>query len=742
MRVAHGLRKSPSVVDAGRRDNLWRRRLRFAILCSGSAGLAFAALISSLVVGLSIDRTERMRSLLPVVAQDSQSASLLYRYSLPLLRDRDGVLQPAVAIWISPLKADAPLPPGISAWPNPGEAVVSPNVREDLVGYPADFFGRVVGTISSAGLELPSERRIYVRPTAKALEATKMTQVESFGGLGSADGFWGPPTLYAQPLLEILVAVGLFFAVPAAIAIAIGAAGGSTFWCQDSHRTRAPSARRVSVLALSECWRPLAVGSSIGLLPLLCLGMFNVHIQYLNFTTTTSDVRRWRLAGVCAVSAALIVSLLLVCVSRVCRRWLRKGRISSQHSESHRWALVCVVAGLSAVWLPALFVDSPRRNLMYWVALAIFLITLPAAAAMILTIIGEAAVSVGHKTNRPWLVLVAQGRKRTVRTARVIGAVAGVILLLGQAQMAAGSLGPIYQGGIDQRVTFGDIVLSSHAEDSTGVESFIARLPRDAEPVWTWFTPRSRTSGKQVTGYDGFLAGSCASLSALSITCQHGVNSVDSKSPAMAALSAAVGFGSSIRVILQDSPDLQQLIHAHAQLSLVSASGRDLPVRELKTLANQVAPGGMNFTSLGESAVAGGTSALYAGRWLTLWGVLGILPLILAAGGAFAADAQVARPMAPIPDFSARRARLAMINAGEVWLPLTLIGLLGSLSYSILPTAMTRSSFGNSSLEPSSAYAWACALSCTVMGTALAYLNYRATDIDRVQSLQADRRHA
>lgn len=719
-------------VGRGRLGGAGRGRLQFVSLCVGSAGLALAAVIATLMVGLSSDRVERMRSLLPVTPEKSQSAALLYRYDLPLLRDRDGVLQPTVAIWISPLTNDAPLPPGVSAWPGPGEAVMSPAARGDLAGYPTDFFGRVVGTVGPEGLELPSERRVYVRPTATALDPDEMTPIAGFGGPHGADGFWGPPTLYATPLLWLLSAVGAFLVVPAAIAIAIGAGLGTETWHRSSRQLRATGAARghLVIVGASESWRALAVGSLFGLSALLGLSLFDVDLRYLNFILFASDVREWSWAGVGAVAAAYVAGLLLVLGVRVGRQARRRERkAQSLQPVPHRWALACVAAGLLAVWLPEFFIHSTWRNLMYWGAVLFVALTFPAFAAMMLVALREVAASAGRRAGFPEAILAAQRLvARPARTARLIGGVAGAILLLGQVQMFASSLGPIYQGGVDQRASFGDVVLTSHSDDSTGVDSFLANLPRDVEPVWTWSILRQGTSGKHISDYQVFLTGSCVGLRALKIPCQGGEYSVgESTSKALTALSVDVGFGESIRVTRQDVPDLQQLTRTDAQLSLVSTTGHDLPVYQLQKLGNQSVLGGMNLMSLGEAAIAGGTPALYSGRWLTLWGVLGSLPFILATAIALAADAMnAARQTAPLALFP-RRAWLAVVSLGEIWLPLTFAGVLGALSYLILPTGMTRSSFGSTVLRPWSAYAWMSALICTLIGATLSYSNYRAT---------------
>ena len=67
--------------------------------------------------------------------------------------------QPFVRIFIAPLTADAPTPPGMTQLPGPGQAYVSPALAELLAHTPADELaprvGRVVGTIGPEGLRSP-----------------------------------------------------------------------------------------------------------------------------------------------------------------------------------------------------------------------------------------------------------------------------------------------------------------------------------------------------------------------------------------------------------------------------------------------------------------------------------------------------------------------------------------------------------------------------------------------------------
>ncbi|NML53956.1 hypothetical protein HHL19_32380 [Streptomyces sp. R302] len=82
-----------------------------------------------------------------------------------------------------------PRPPGVAAFPGPGEGVVSPVLRDVLAANPgvSGFVpGRVTGTIGAAGFGGPDELYAYVGTAPDKLTAPHA--LERFGGGGGTDG--------------------------------------------------------------------------------------------------------------------------------------------------------------------------------------------------------------------------------------------------------------------------------------------------------------------------------------------------------------------------------------------------------------------------------------------------------------------------------------------------------------------------------------------------------------------------
>ena len=115
-----------------------------------------------------------------------------------------------------------PLPPGVARWPAPGEAVVSPAVAADLGADQRYMFGRIAGIIAPQGLEVPRERRVYLRPAQAAFDPREMRPAAGFGSPNDGS-FVGEGSLYAAPLLQVQLLVLSALVAPALVALGLAA---------------------------------------------------------------------------------------------------------------------------------------------------------------------------------------------------------------------------------------------------------------------------------------------------------------------------------------------------------------------------------------------------------------------------------------------------------------------------------------------------------------------------------------
>src|SRR5664280_3591274 len=145
-----------------------RLGVRLAVADGRRSAIAFGLTALAVAIGTAVllfavsfmpalaNRDARAAWRQPIIAADPSQA----RLSMAAFEDSyDG--QTLVRVFLAPLTADAPVPPGLSKLPGLGEAYVSPALADLLARTPADElaprFGSVVGTIGPEGLRSPGE---------------------------------------------------------------------------------------------------------------------------------------------------------------------------------------------------------------------------------------------------------------------------------------------------------------------------------------------------------------------------------------------------------------------------------------------------------------------------------------------------------------------------------------------------------------------------------------------------------
>lgn len=176
-------------------------------------GLALLATFVGLSAPLAASRQHAVdvaRS--PSVGSRSNDNALELRSSTSTLGER---------VWTrvsaSGLGLDSPKPPGVTAWPAPGETLVSPALRRMAEADPAvaRMLGRLApATITAAGLESPDELYSYARSPVPTVASPgvdpsqQSTAVVRFG-----DSSESPP----PPMLMTSIEIGVLVLVPAVL---------------------------------------------------------------------------------------------------------------------------------------------------------------------------------------------------------------------------------------------------------------------------------------------------------------------------------------------------------------------------------------------------------------------------------------------------------------------------------------------------------------------------------------------
>jgi len=171
--------------------------------------------------------------------------------------------QPLVRIFLAPLTADAPTPPGLTRLPGPGEAYASPALADLLARTPADQLapriGRVVGTIGPEGLRSPQELVAVIGADPSSLTGKGAEAVTSFRTTSL------PPDLPpAAILILVLAVVGALAPVAVFVATATRMAAARREQRLAALRLIGATPAQVFRLAIVEALLYTAIGAPAG----------------------------------------------------------------------------------------------------------------------------------------------------------------------------------------------------------------------------------------------------------------------------------------------------------------------------------------------------------------------------------------------------------------------------------------------------------------------------------------------
>jgi hypothetical protein len=281
---------------------------------------------------------------------------------------------------------DAPLPPGVSRLPRPGELVVSPALAR-LLRSPAGALlrprvpGRVVGEVGHAGLQGPAEL-VYYRGVA------------AVGATGRRISRFGPtsPLPPLPPALLMLAAIALAaLLMPVAVFIAVAARFGGEARDRRLAALRLIGADRSMTTRVAAGEAALGALAGVGLGGLLFLGARALagHITLWDISVFPEDVRPSpALAGLIVVAVPLTaIAATGLALRQVVVEPLGVVRGAGRRRRRLAWRLLVPALGLLA--LVGLHSGQESR----------------AAAAVVLLLAGVAALL-------PWLVEAVVARLR------------------------------------------------------------------------------------------------------------------------------------------------------------------------------------------------------------------------------------------------------------------------------------------------------------------------------------------
>ncbi|MPV49664.1 hypothetical protein GCG21_06510 [Pseudactinotalea sp. HY160] len=413
MRTAEALRLGRTI---GRRSRYGRLRRWFLGAAIAAVILAFFLVAVTLASYAGRDQRAEdrgVRLLAPGISQNEPT--LLWEKEHITVRGHE----PATVSFVEPLVRDAPLPPGLAVWPDPGQIVVSPAMRGHAESDRlAERFGAIVGIIAPAGLTDPGELLMYVRPPDGALTEPNAHPILGFGAGFGQEG----RVLYDQPVASFLAAQVPLTVIPAlAFLLTCARLGAGARGRRAAILEKVGVSRRdIRVAALGESLWPLAWGAASALVVASIFWFTDVRLPIVGFTVMAIDVR-----DVLPESAVLIVLGALVSVGVI----LLGGRSQRELRRTNRLSIGGTTIGFLAAPSLAL-VTIITTNLLYrnpdnsHLLLPVFVIGCTLSIAFL-----PAAVS-------SWLAWAARRIRRRSWTAGRLGPLIGAAQVLSRPRPA------------------------------------------------------------------------------------------------------------------------------------------------------------------------------------------------------------------------------------------------------------------------------------------------------------------
>lgn len=585
-------------------------------------------------------------------------------------------------VYLVPLAEDAPLPPGVNRWLEPGEVLLSPALQElpeDL--SVAERYGQVVGTIGAVGLATPTERLAYVRPPLTGLDRADMQEITGFGvpvgpvgtGLGDA--------LRARNSSEFLMLIALFLGVPAMALLVIAARMGSAARDRRLALVTAlggsPGARRW--LLTGEGGPPVLVGVTLAAVPAAVGLLIDLPLPGLDYVVAAVDLRRsfaWLVTAVLLAGATSLLAVLLLHrppqhTPKLARPLVRSG------SPKSSLAAAAVLAAYLTVRL-AYSVNVTGLIIPIYVGCVLLTLALfPALLRWSLSQLGTALAWIGRRRGRAgWLVAGRQLSHDAGAHVRLVAGLGIAIVLLCQVQVWASKLGQAAVAAERTRAEVGDSVL-------------IVGLPADPTlvlPALEALDPNIVVVGRtdEPVANRVTLRGDCTALQALALPCAAEPLAVTPpyRDVALQAIADSLGGPELVAQIGSPLPTDRQGGSA-STLLLITRDDSPLAIGMVKASLNRFVAPALYADSVGGLTLEGARLIRDQGRWVTALGALGMLAL--GAGITVAAAAHSVRHSQTLAPLAAVAGHPAVFVVASIWrisLPVMLAGGLGvALAY-------------------------------------------------------------
>ncbi|WP_030791228.1 hypothetical protein [Streptomyces sp. NRRL S-920] len=657
-------------------------RLRFwgIFLASGLLALAFSGF--ALAQGTYEGRDMRGAARAPQLLQGTESGAAVALWAWGS-DDIDG--RQHTVVYLEPLSKDAPLPPGLSRWPAPGQAVLSPALLE--AGQHEGIrsrYGKLAGTITREGLQAPAERFAYVRPRAKLLDRQQMYPIRAFGM--PSGGMTALGESMSLPKLSVFAA-GLagFALLPAAALVVASVRTGSAARTRRLALFEALGASSVSraVFTVGEVAVPAALGSAAALAALIPTFLTDVPFPLVDFTLSATDARRMAPWLVGAGLAALILVLAASVLFHPRRpRQNATTRPASRFQRQRAWLPWMFPFAMLIAARGSELASDDLRLPVYALGVVGVLITLPAVIAAVTGSAGGWIAHLGSRLGRPGMLIAGRRMAAQTRvTARFVASLVIMIGLVAQSQLWTGLLSENAANAMTTQDRIGTSLLSisPYAENPRRVKEFSDSLPKDVALLLV----RQALPGKAGPGAVT-LTGSCAGLQTVHLPCgkQHDGPNPQPRDPRVTEFLRWTLGGTDVEVHSEigDVAGAKAKIDESLSLIALSRSGRNLSLPDLREKARTHL--GMRATAepLGNGWLLGATDLTTSASWVRLLGLLGACLTTLAIGFSVLAEfLRFGRELAPLTVLTAGSRVYGSVLGWSLLFPALLAAVAGSV---------------------------------------------------------------
>ncbi|MFJ7296846.1 permease [Streptomyces collinus] len=627
-------------------------RLRWWGLFAAALAVAFVVLATVATTATYHGRETRADARGPVIS-DSKHGALLYREGADSVGNR-----PVSVIFLHPLTPRAPLPAGVSRWPEPGEVLLSPELlRTGQSEGIRTRYGSFAGTILTDGLVTPSERMAYVRVAqAPPKGDDRWLHVAAFGAGGGATGEMADQKPVMSPLQGLWSLAGL----PALALTVVAARVGSRSRDRRSSLLQALGGtwRHRMIVNIGEAALPAAWGTLAAFIPYAVASLWDIRLGPTGYILDHRDVAAaWPTAAGAAVVSLLAVLGIVVGTHRVHRDG-RSTRPASFSSRVPAWRLSACGVGVALV-LTSQY--APHRA-----QLAVFTCGTVVMWAFLSSVVALVTRHLGS-----WL---ADNGKRKGHAGRLIGgrwthAHPGVIVrlalamvigigIVAQMQVWTSRLGVQSQAAVatHQRIKDTVIQLTTGAMTEEQTDRFRSSLPAGSLLLTRSFHDPGPPKEPWVT-----IEGACRDLRALHVACPGDTNTapVSAQVQEMRRWYGKVNFAAVPHITVK--PDSTQ--------SLLVVTPEPGHLAAVKKAAYTLPNPSVQVQTLGGNWL--GSSKAPLANWIQLFGVVGILFILLAGAVSAAAEfVRIRHALAPLSVLTGRRRVFRSVSSWHLTVPL------------------------------------------------------------------------